>query len=171
MTVVPFGLLGIGFGFFSLNYHNVIPKNSGDDRDHVGFYDASSDIFRATHTNVDNALESQIPFPHVHFIFASAFFEDAHEAFDAAIDGKDVSDACRRGRQVGEVVEGVYKGKGGGTVEGSAVIEGSGDMNGGLVDVWNAEIDLSHRAPSRGMMEVEACKYEVMENFGWKSAV
>ena len=38
----------------------------------------------------------------------------------------------------------------GGTVEGSTVIEGGGDVDRGLVDVWYAEVDLPHDAQNNG---------------------
>ena len=42
------------------------------------------------------------------------------------------------------MVEGVDEREGGGAIEGSAVVEGSGDADRGLVDIGDAEVDFSH---------------------------
>lgn len=45
---------------------------------HVSFDDPRSDTLRTTDSNVDNALESQIPFPHFHHFLAPALLQNAH---------------------------------------------------------------------------------------------
>ena len=44
------------------------------------------------------------------------------------------------------MIEGIDKGEGRGAIQGSAIIESCSDMDRGLVDVRNAEINLSHVA-------------------------
>lgn len=47
------------------------------------------------------------------------------------------------------MVERVDQGQGGGAVEGAAVIQGGGDAHRRLVDVWDAEVDFTHRGQRR----------------------
>lgn len=83
------------FSFFAtlLDDLDVIVQNGGNDRDHVGLDDASTDILCAPNTNINDALKRQVPFPHVHHIFGSAALENVDQTLNAAIDGKDVADA------------------------------------------------------------------------------
>lgn len=45
------------------------------------------------HADIDDALKSEVPFPHVQDILLAALLEDGDELFDAAIDAEDVADA------------------------------------------------------------------------------
>lgn len=135
-------LLGLFTALF--NDLDVVVEDSGNDGDHVGFDDACPDGLGAPDADVDDALEGQVPFPHVHHIFAATLLEDADEALDAAIDGEDVPDAGGGGCEVGQMVEGVDEREGGGAVECTAVVEGGGDAHRRLVDVGDAEVDFPH---------------------------
>jgi len=86
----------------------------------------------------------------MHLIFTPPLFQDADKPFNASIHSQDISDSGRGSGKICQVVEGIDKGKGGGAVQGSAVIEGGGDMDGSLVDIWDTEVDLSHDAKVKG---------------------
>lgn len=73
---------------------DVVVENCSDNWDHVCLYHPSPNWFRASDADIDNTLESEIPFPHIHHVLASACLEQADQSLDAAIDGKDISDAC-----------------------------------------------------------------------------
>jgi hypothetical protein len=141
---IVFCLFGIGFCFLPFNHQDVVPQDRGNDRDHICLDDSSSHILAPSDTNVDDTLKCQIPLPHVHVIFTPSLLQQAHQPFHTAIDSQDIPDSGRGGGQIGEMVEGVDQGEGGSTIEGSSVIEGGGDVDGRLVDVRDAEIDLSH---------------------------
>ena len=85
--------LGLSAGPALVDDLDVVVEDGGDDGDHVGLDDAGPDIFRAADANVEDALKSEIPLPHVHHVLAAAMLEDAYEALDAAVDGQDVADA------------------------------------------------------------------------------
>lgn len=145
MVVVDLLVLGL-VGLFAalVNDSDVVVKDGGDDRNHVSLDDSGADVLGAADANVDDTLESEVPLPHAHHVFAAALLEDANKTFDASIDGEDVPDAGRRGGEVGEMVEGVDKRKGRGTIEGAAVVEGSSDAHRRLVDIGDAEVDFAH---------------------------
>jgi hypothetical protein len=138
----------VDFGFGSCPHliHNldVVVENGCNDRHHVGFNHTRPDVLGAAYANVEDALESKVPLPHVHHVLAAALFENAYEALDAAIDGQNVAYACRRRGEVGEVVERVDEREGRCAVEGAAVVEGRGDADRGLVGVGDAEVYLAH---------------------------
>lgn len=145
MMVVDLLLLGlIGLLATLIDDSDVVVEDGGDDGNHVSLDDSGADVLGASDADVDDTLESEVPFPHAHHVLATALFEDAYEALDASIDGEDVSDARRGGGEVGEMVEGVDERKGRGTVEGATVVKGRGDTDGRLVDVGDAEVDLPH---------------------------
>lgn len=77
-----------------LNDLDVVVENGGDNRDHVGLDDACADGLGAADSNIDNALEGQVPLPHVHHIPAATLLEDADQTLNAAIDSEDITDAC-----------------------------------------------------------------------------
>lgn len=79
MMVVNLFLLGL-LGLFAafIDDLDVVIKNGSDDGDHVSLDDPSADIFGASHTNIDNTLEGQIPFPHAHHVLAATLLEDAY---------------------------------------------------------------------------------------------
>ena len=142
----PCGLMEIGLSSRSHLVHNldVVVEDGCDDGHHIGFDDPCPDILRSPHADVEDALERQVPLPHVHHVLAAALLEDAYQALDAAIDGEDVAYACGGCGEVGEVVERVDEREGGGAVEGAAVVEGGGDAHRGLVGVRDAEVYLAH---------------------------
>jgi hypothetical protein len=72
---------------------NVVVENRRDDRYHVGLDDSCADVLCATNTNVDDALEGEVPFPHAHHVFAATLLKDADQPLDAAIDSQDVSNS------------------------------------------------------------------------------
>lgn len=74
---------------------DVIVEDGRDDRDHIGFNDSGSNVLRPTHTDVDDALEGEAPFPHLHQVLAPALLENAYQSFNAAIDGQDISNSSR----------------------------------------------------------------------------
>lgn len=136
------GLLGLLATFF--NHLDVIVEDGSDDGNHVGLDDTRADVFGAANSDVDDALKGEVPFPHVHHIFAPALLQDADQPLDAAIYGEDVSYAGGRGCEVCEMVERVDQGQGRCAVERTAVVEGRGDAHRRLVDVGDAEIDFPH---------------------------
>lgn len=85
----------------------VVIENCSDNRDHVSLHHPRPDRLRASDADIDNTLECEIPFPHIHHVFASACLEEADQSLDTAIDGKDISDACGGCREVCEVVQGI----------------------------------------------------------------
>ena len=114
MAVAAMTLMMIGnlllFRFFRLfatllDYFDVVVEDSSDDGHHVSLDDTRPDVLGAPYADVEDALEGQVPLPHVHHVLAAALLEDAYQAFDATIDGQDVAYAGRRGCEVGEVVE------------------------------------------------------------------
>lgn len=157
--IIPAGgareALGAGEGAFPPTFHvrtlaalvedvEVVVEDGGDDGHHVCLDDTRAHGLGAADANVDDALEGEVPLPHLHHVLAAALLEDADEALDAAIDGENVAYAAGGGGEVGEVVEGVDEGEGGGAVEGAAVVEGGGDADGGFVGVGDAEVDFPH---------------------------
>lgn len=147
--VQPLLLQSLGFGLLrllatSINHLDVVVENGRNHRYEVRLDYPSADSLRAADANIDHALEGEVPLPHIHHILAPPLLQDAYQSLDAAIDGKNITNPRGRGSQVGEVVEGVDQGKCGGAIEGPAVIEGSGNADGRLVDIRDAEINLSH---------------------------
>lgn len=136
------GLLGLLAA--SVDDLDIVIENGSDDRDEVGLDHAGADVLRASHADVDYALEGQVPLPHVHHVLAPPLLENTHEALNAAIDGQDVADPRGGGGQVSEVVEAVDERERRGAVEGAAVVERSGDADRRLIDVGNAEVNFSH---------------------------
>jgi hypothetical protein len=99
-------------GFFSLfsasiNHFDVVIEYCSNDGNHICFYHPRPDILRASDPNIDNALESQIPFPHIHHIFASPRLEKAYQSLNTSIDCQDVPYPCGGGRQICKVVQGI----------------------------------------------------------------
>jgi hypothetical protein len=88
-----------------VHHFDVIVENRGNDGDHVSFHHTGPYTLRAAHSNVDNTLESQAPFPHFHQVLAPALLEDAYQALDAAINGEDISNAGGRCCEVGKVIK------------------------------------------------------------------
>ena len=123
---------------------DVVVEDGSDDGHHVGLDDAGPDILRPSHADVEDALEGQVPLPHVHHVLAPAFLEYAYQTLNAAIDGENVPYAGRGCGEIGEVVERVDEGEGRGAVEGAAVVEGGGDADRRLVGIRDAEVDLAH---------------------------
>lgn len=151
-TVVILDLLLLGLlGLLTTFVHDldVIVKDGSNDRNHVGLNHAGPNTFGASNSYVHDALEGQVPFPHVHHVFAPALLEDADESLDSSIDGQNVSDAGGRGCEVGEMIKRVNQGQGRRAVEGPAVIQGGGDAHRRLVDVGDAEVDFPHFGVSR----------------------
>jgi hypothetical protein len=85
----------IGTGPDLVHHLNVVIQDGSDDGDHIGFNDSGTHALRAPYSNVDNALESEAPFPHLHQILTPALLQDAHQPFNAAIDGEDISNPSR----------------------------------------------------------------------------
>lgn len=52
------------------------------------------------------------------------------------------------------MVERVDEREGGGTIQGSTVVESGGDVDRRLVDIWYAEVDLPHDAQNKGELDV-----------------
>lgn len=89
-------LLGL-FRLFTalLGNLDVVVENGGNDGNHVGLDDSCPHGLGASNPYVDDALEGQVPFPHIHHIFAAALLQNADQPLDSAIDCKNVSDARR----------------------------------------------------------------------------
>jgi hypothetical protein len=142
-------LQGLGLGLLRLlpapiHDLDVVVEDSSDDWNQVGLDDSGADVLRSSDADIDDTLEGQVPFPHVHHILAPPLLQNAHQSLDPAIDRQDIPYAGGGGCEIGEVVEGVDEWEGRGAIEGSAVIQGGGDADRGLVDIRDAEIDFSH---------------------------
>lgn len=122
----------------------VVVENGGNDWDHVGLDDSGPHGLGASHANVDDALKGETPFPHLQEVMISALLEDADETFDATIDSENITDAGRRSREIGEMIQGVDQGEGRSAVESAAVVQGGSDIDSGLVDIGDAEVDFPH---------------------------
>jgi hypothetical protein len=142
-------LQGLGLGLLGLlpapvHDLDVVVEDGRDDGNQVSLDDSGADVLRSSDADIDDTLEGQVPFPHVHHILTPPLLQNAHQPLDAAIDRQDIPYAGGGGCEVSEVVQGVDEREGGGAVEGSAVIQGGGDADRGLVDIGDAEIDFSH---------------------------
>jgi len=70
--------LDIGVLSTFVDHANVILQNRGDDRDHISFHHSGSHNFGSTDSNVDDALESEVPLPALQEILCiPTLFEDA----------------------------------------------------------------------------------------------
>jgi len=136
----------LGFCSFPALIDNldVVVEDGCDDGHHVGFNNPRADVFGPSHADVEDALEGEVPLPHVHHVLASALLEDAYQSLNAAIDREDVPYPGRGGCEVGEVVERVDEREGRGAVEGAAVVQSGSDADRSLVGVRDAKIDLAH---------------------------
>ncbi|KAI6755313.1 hypothetical protein HG531_004419 [Fusarium graminearum] len=115
------------FGFLSLlaafvDSLGIVIEDGSDDGDHVSLDNTSANIFCASNTNIDDALESKVPLPHSHHVLTTALFQNADKSLDTSIDGKNVADASRRCGEIGEMVERVDEGEGRGAIERTAII-------------------------------------------------
>jgi hypothetical protein len=130
VVVLQLLLLGL-FGLFAtfFNYFDVIIENRGNDRHHISLDNSRPDTFSATDSNVYDALESQVPLPHIHHVFAAALLQNAHQSLDTAIDREDVSDAGRGCGEVCEMVERVDQRQRRCAIERPTVVKGSGDAH------------------------------------------
>lgn len=146
IKIMPtFLVLGIRFGTTLVNHPHIIVQDGRNHRHHIRFHNACAYILAAADTDVDDALEGEVPLPAFHHVLGSAaFLQDADQTLDTAIDGEDVSYAGGGSGEVCEVVEGVYEGESGCAVESSSVVEGGGDAHAGLVGVGDAEVDFAH---------------------------
>ena len=95
-----------------INSLGVVIEDGSDDGDHIRLNNAGADVFRASDADIDDTLESKVPLPHSHHIFATALLQNADKTLDAAIDGEDIADASRRCGEIGEMVERVDEGEG-----------------------------------------------------------
>jgi hypothetical protein len=98
------------FGFLSLfaalvDHFDVVIENCRDDWNHVCLYHSRAHILRSTDPNIDNALKSQIPLPHIHHIFAPSSLEKAYQSLDTSIDCEDVSYPRGRSGEISQMVE------------------------------------------------------------------
>ena len=84
-------LLSLLSAFFC--HFDIIVEDGSNDGYHVSFHNAGPDALGASNSYVDNTLKGEVPFPHVHHVFAPALLEDADEPFNSAIDGQNVSNA------------------------------------------------------------------------------
>lgn len=68
------------FGLLSrlLDILDVVVEQRTDDGNHVSLDNPSPDCFGAAHTNVDNALKSEVPFPKVHHVLGATLLQDTH---------------------------------------------------------------------------------------------
>ena len=132
---------------FSAPIYNfyVVVENRSNNWNHIRLHHPRPNRFRATNADIDNTLESKVPFPHIHHILASACLEEADQPFDAAIDGKDISDSGGGGREVSEMVQGIDERQCRSAIKGTPIVQSSGDAHRSLIDIWDAEIDFPHR--------------------------
>lgn len=78
VVVVYLFLLGLSLFAAFIDDLDVVIKNGSDDGYHVSLDYTGADIFGASNTNIDDTLESQIPFPHSHHILAASLLEDTY---------------------------------------------------------------------------------------------
>lgn len=123
---------------------DVIVEYRSNDWHHIRLDHSCANILRSSDPNIYNALKSQVPFPHIHHVLTPPCFEKAYQPLDAAIDSQDVSYPGRGRCEVCEVIERIDEREGGRAIECSAIIQGSGDADGCLVDIWDTEIDFPH---------------------------
>lgn len=123
---------------------DVVVQNRGDDGNHIGFDYTGPYVLGASHTNIDNTLESEIPLPHAHHILAAALLKNADQTLDAAIDCEDVADTSRGCGQVSEMIERVDERQSRGAVKSPTVVKGCCDAHRRLVDVGDTEVDFPH---------------------------
>lgn len=71
-------MLSIGASSNLIHDFNVVIEDGRNDRNHVGLDNPCPDILRTANTNVDDALEGETPFPHLHQVLAPALLEDAY---------------------------------------------------------------------------------------------
>lgn len=70
-VVVDLLLLGLLCLFTTLlNDFDIVVEYGCNDRNHIGFNYPSSYIFSPANSYIHHALEGEVPFPHVHHIFA-----------------------------------------------------------------------------------------------------
>jgi hypothetical protein len=72
------GLGLLGFLATSVDNLNVVIQYRRYHGNHVGFYHPGSDGFGASHPNIHNTLEGQVPFPHIHHILTAPLLEQAN---------------------------------------------------------------------------------------------
>jgi hypothetical protein len=87
------GLLGLFTTF--LGNLDVVVEYCGNDGNHVGLDDSRPHWLGASNPYVDDALEGQVPFPHIHHVFTTALLQNADQPLDSAINCENFSDACR----------------------------------------------------------------------------
>jgi hypothetical protein len=112
-----------------VNHFDVIVEYCSDDWNHVCLHHSCPHIFRSSDSNINNALKSQIPLPHVHHIFTSPSLEKADQSFDTSIDCEDVSYPGGGGCEVSEMVERIDERQGRCAIESSAVVQGCSDAD------------------------------------------
>lgn len=137
-------IFGIGTRPHLIKDLQEVVEDGSNDWHHIGLDDSRPHTLGTPYANVDDTLESEIPFPHLHHIIAPALLEHAHESFDAAIDGEDITNASRRGGEIGEMIQRIDERQSRSAIEGPAVVEGGGDAHGGFVHIGDAEVDLPH---------------------------
>lgn len=54
---------------------NVVVKDCCNDRHHVGFHNSRPNAFGPAYSNIHNALECQIPLPHLHHLLTSTLLQ------------------------------------------------------------------------------------------------
>jgi hypothetical protein len=93
----------------SVNDLDVIVEYGSDDWDHVGLHHSCSHILRTSDSNINDALKSEIPLPHIHHILTPACLEKADQPFDASIDSQDVPYPSGGGGEIGEMIQRIDK--------------------------------------------------------------
>jgi hypothetical protein len=110
--VQPLLLQGLGLGLLrllptSVDHLDVVVEDGCNHWHQVGLDDPGADCLRAADTDINHALEGEVPLPHIHHILAPALLQNTHQSLDAAIDGQDVAYPRGGGGEVGEMVQGV----------------------------------------------------------------
>jgi hypothetical protein len=96
MAVTPMAVVVVGnlllLGFLGLlstlfDHLDVIVENSSNDRDHISLDNPRPYILGTANSYVNDALEGQVPLPHVHHVLAPALLQNADQSLYSAIDG------------------------------------------------------------------------------------
>jgi hypothetical protein len=103
--------LSLAAGADLVHHLDVIVKDGGNHRNHVGFDHSGPNTFRAADTDVDDTLKRETPFPHFHQILAPALLQDTHKPLNSAIDSQNISNAGGRGCEVCKMIERVNQGQ------------------------------------------------------------
>lgn len=104
-----------------------------NDRDHSSLDNPLADVFSPPDADVDHTLEGEGPFEAVLSIVDLCVLEDPDEPLQAAVSCNEITDCGCGAGEVGEVGEGIDHGDVICAVEGTPIVYGACDTDGGSV--------------------------------------